>query len=78
MCLFIFVNGADPELFLNWCYHMRLLRDISAIKHIRYLFTVFTEHTQYDHYSSWNVINSRYECIQGSPQINRFLNYIEN
>ena len=76
--VFIFVNGADPEMFLNVCYHMRLLRDISAINHIRYLFRVFTDYTRYDHYYAWNVINERYECIHGSPVINRLINYIEN
>jgi len=37
-CAFVYINGLNPELFLQWAHLMSLGTDRSAYNHIRALF----------------------------------------
>ena len=55
ICLFVYVNGLDPELFKEWCSMAHLLNDNEAWKHVNYLFDTFENGTKYDWYWQWYV-----------------------
>ena len=53
---FCYINGLGPELLLEWCTIRRLLRDVAAVNHIKYLYDKYENSDVYDHkYWQWNV-----------------------
>ena len=57
---FVYVNGLDPDIFLEWAHLLDLGRDASAYRHFEALLkTVFPDRT-YNMYA-WNVTTGRYE-----------------
>ena len=61
---FVYVNGLNPEMFLEWVELQHLCRDQSGINHFTALFRSF-ERTKYNLYA-FNVTNNRYEYIDGT------------
>ena len=57
LAVFLYVNDVPLGLFRRWCQQLNLLRDHSAIHHIRSLYQTF--HNQYvnriNRYSAFNV-----------------------
>ena len=45
---FVYLNGLNPEIFYEWCEELKLLRDDSAWRHVKYLFDKF-ENTNFYH-----------------------------
>ena len=56
---FVYVNGLNPDIFLEWAHLLDLGRDFEAL-----LKTVFQNRT-YNMYA-WNVTTGRYEYIDGT------------
>ena len=62
---FVYVNGLNPDIFLEWAHLQQLGRDASAYRHFEALLrTVFPNRT-YNMYA-WNVTTRRYEYIDGT------------
>lgn len=63
---FVYVNGLNPVIFLEWVNLLGLARDRAAHSHFRALFRLF----EAGHYSralyGFNVTNRRYEYLDGS------------
>ena len=69
VCAFVFVNGLNPAIFLEWCDIMGLLRDLSAKEHVRYLLGKFEDqHPTYTKYFAYNVTMRRLEFINGQAK----------
>ena len=64
VCAFVYVNGLNPCVFLEWAYLLNLGRDQSAYRHFEALFKLF-ENKNYNLYA-YNVTNNRYEYLDGS------------
>ena len=66
---FIFINGLPPNVFLDWCQLMHLLRDKAAINHIYYLLDKFKNSSKYDKtvYGFHTGLN-RYIYLDGSTR----------
>ena len=64
---FVYVNGLNPEIFMEWADKQFLCRDKSAVNHFRYPFKAFLE-KNYNLYA-YNVTNNRYEYIDGTVRI---------
>ena len=69
LCTFGYINGLDRNILLQWCQLRGLLRDDDAWHHIHGLYNAFENTTQFDtRYWQWNVINRRYQYINGTPR----------
>lgn len=66
VCVFVYVNGLNPELFKEWALLMGLLRDNEAHRHVDYLFTKFEEGKYAKEHYAYNVSQQRYEYIDGT------------
>lgn len=62
---FVYVNGLNPDIFLEWAYLLELGRDSAAYKHFESLLKEQYPNKSYKLYA-WNVTNRRYEYIDGS------------
>lgn len=67
LCAFVYINGLNPLIFIEWCQLKGLLRDMSAKRHIAYLFDKFEEGA-YPATYGYNIYNSRYEFLSGRPK----------
>ena len=65
ICAFVYVNGLNPDIFLEWANLLELGRDRSAYRHFEALLRVQFPNTNYILYA-WNVTNRRYEYLDGS------------
>ena len=65
---FVYVNGCNPEMFMEWVDPMHLCRDTSAIRHIDSLFTAFdnVSWSGRQRYYAYNVTFGRLEFIDGT------------
>lgn len=65
---FVFVNGLNPEIFLEWVAIKNLARDHAAVQHFQYLFSRFEEDpTKYGYgLYAYNVTLGHYQKIDGS------------
>lgn len=61
---FVYVNGLNPDLFIEWDRLIDLGGDESAYRHFIALFRLF-ENRRYNLYA-FNVSNTRYEYIDGT------------
>ena len=61
---FVYVNGLNPDIFLEWAYLVHMCRDESGYRHFRDLFRLFDDR----HYNlyAFHVGNNRYEYIDGT------------
>ena len=62
---FVYVNGLNPDIFLEWARLQDLGRDASAYRHFEVLLKTVFPNTNYNLYA-WNVTNRRYEWIDGT------------
>ena len=59
---FVFVNGLNPEVFLEWASLLKLCRDRAARNHFKYLFRTFeADPRRYPNLYAYNISNNRYE-----------------
>ena len=66
---FVFVNGLNPEIFLEWVNLIGMARDRPAIDHFKWLFRQFeTDPRKFTLYG-YNVTNNRYEYINGKIRL---------
>ena len=65
ICVFVFVNGLNPEIFFEWATLKNLCRDRSAENHIRYLLRTFENNPQKYTWYAWNVSRGHYETLGG-------------
>lgn len=66
ICCFVYSNGLLPELFLQWCDLLGLLRDISAKRHVISLLKDFDEKPSYRaKYFAYNVTLRCLEYLNG-------------
>ena len=63
---FVYVNGLNPEIFMEWADKQFLCRDKSAVNHFKYLFKAFLGKTNL---YAYNVTNNRYEYIDDTVRI---------
>ena len=68
MCVFVWVNGLHPEVFLEWLVTVKANQmGDENYRHIYNLFHYFGA----GHYASlysWNVLQHRYETVSGDPR----------
>ncbi|MEW8548563.1 MAG: hypothetical protein AB2693_34105 [Candidatus Thiodiazotropha sp.] len=64
---FVYVNGLNPDIFMEWAEKQLLCRDQAAFNHFRNLFKAFAE-KKYKLYA-YNVTNNRYEYIDGTVRV---------
>lgn len=62
---FVYVNGLNPDVFLEWVAMIGLARDQEAFKHFSYLLHSKFNETKYNLYA-FNVTNNRYEYLDGT------------
>ena len=66
---FVFVNGLNPQIFMEWAELLHLCRDRSACNHFQSLFAMFEagkyigKRTLY----AYNVTVDEYQYVDGSP-----------
>ena len=61
---FVYVNGLDPKLFMEWVELKHLCRDKKAVDHFYYLFKTFHENPLKYNVWQYNVHNNRYENLR--------------
>ena len=68
LCLFVYINGLQQDIFIGWCELMGLLRDHAAKSHIISLFSDFDRKImdQHQKYYSFNVTTRKYEYLNGA------------
>lgn len=67
VAVFVYVNGLNPDIFLEWAEKQFLCRDKAAFTHFQNLFKAF-EQKRYKLYA-YNISNNRYEYIDGTVRI---------
>ena len=65
---FVYVNGLNPEIFMQWVELLNLARNPEAIRHFNAIFRLFESGRNYRLYA-YNVSNNRYEYLDGSIRI---------
>ena len=65
MCAFVFVNGLQPDVFLEWEAQLGMTAD--KIDHMRRVLNYFEAGKYYRLYA-WNVVQRRYEWLDGQPK----------
>ena len=70
MCTFVYVNGLNPETFLDWAKLIRMC-DVSDSRycHMNRLFNYFSEGRYGTSLYAWNVTNERYEFLNGQRRL---------
>ena len=63
---FVYVNGLNPTVFMEWAELMGLYRDRSGMNHFQALFRLFESGKNYKLYA-WNISNRRFEYLDGRP-----------
>jgi hypothetical protein len=69
LAAFVYINGLNPEIFIEWVELRKICRDKSAKNHFKALFSDFEsgkyvgKHTLY----GYNVAMGQYEYIDGCP-----------
>ena len=71
LCLFVYINGLQQDIFIGRCELMGLLRDHAAKSHIISLFSDFDRKImdQHQKYYSFNVTTRKYEYLNGAMVI---------
>ena len=65
MCIFVWVNGLHPEVFLEWLVTVKACQmGDENYRHIYNLFHYFGA-GRYASLYSWNVLQRRYETVSG-------------
>ena len=68
ICCFVFVNGLNPVVFLEWCDLKGLCRDYSARNEIVSLLSAFENNpSKYKNWYQYNVTKGRWENLYGTP-----------
>ena len=68
ICCFVFVNGLNPTVFLEWCDLKGLCRDFSARHEIISLLRTFEDNpSKYRNWYQYNVSQGRWETLSGKP-----------
>ena len=65
LATFVYVNGLNPEVFLDWARLIGLGSDMAAYRHFEALFKLLPE-KNYKGLYAYNVTMNRYEYIDGS------------
>ena len=66
---FVYVNGLNPQIFMEWAELLHLGRDSAAYRHFHYLFDTFeSEPRRYNLYA-YNITNNRYEYLDGTVRL---------
>ena len=63
LAAFVYVNGLNPDVFMEWANLLHLCRDGSGYRHFNALFNLFPDRN-YTLYA-YNVSNNRYEYLDG-------------
>ena len=66
ICCFVFVNGLNPVVFLEWCELKKLCRDQNSRNKIVSLLKTFEDNPSRYNYYAYNVHANRYETLGGS------------
>lgn len=66
ICRFVFVNGLNPVVLLEWCDLKGLARDYWSRNEIRTLMASFELDPGRYNWYSWNVMQNRYEKLDGT------------
>ena len=65
ICAFVFVNGLNPIVFLQWCDLRGMCRDNSSRNEIVSLLNAFESNPSKYNYYAYNVHFNRYETLSG-------------
>lgn len=71
---FVYVNGLNPLIFLEWAHLLNLCRDKAAQEHLIYLFRTYP--TKKYRLYAWSVGNNRYEYLDGT--VHRYIKCRDN
>ena len=63
---FVFVNGIEPTLFLEWARLKRLASSDASQHHLEYLLAKFEENPNCYRLYAYNVAMNRYEWLDGT------------
>lgn len=63
---FVYINGLNPVVFMEWANLFGLCRDRAAVCHFEALFRLYEAGRNYRLYA-WNVSTKRYEYLDGQP-----------
>ena len=67
ICAFVVVNGLNPEVFLEWIDVIGMAHDYNSLREIKSLLQTFTENPgKWDRAYAYNILNHRYEYINGN------------
>ena len=66
---FVYVNGLNPSVFLEWIDLIGLARDTSAWNHFTSIQRLFEQGRYSRALYAYNVTNNRYEYLNGTPII---------
>ena len=66
----MYLNGLNPQIFMEWAELVHLGSDSAADRHFHYLFDTFeSEPGRYNLYAN-NITNSRYEYLDDTVPLN--------
>lgn len=66
---FLWINGLNPETFYDWCdVRKRMTRGSREHRHFQELFRLIDAGHRRNRWWGWNVVNSRYEYLNGKPR----------
>ena len=65
LATFAYVNGLNPEVFMEWVHLQQMCRDGAALNHFQALFRLFENGRNYRLYV-YNVSQNQYQYLDGS------------
>lgn len=67
--VFVFINGLNPSVFMEWAHLLNLGADNKAYDHFQYLLTTFEANPRRYNLYGYNVTNNRYEYLSGNVRV---------
>ena len=67
--VFVFTNGLNPQIFIEWAHLLNLGRDSEAYRHFEYLFPAFERNPRRYNLYGYNVTNNQYEYLDGTVRL---------
>ena len=66
LCAFVYVNGLNPEVFMEWSDVVGLCRDTTAVREMETWFQEFeTNQKKWRNIYQYNIFNHQYEFLNG-------------
>ena len=66
---FVFINGLNPQIFMEWVEVLHLASDSAAVRHFQYLLSSFESNPRRYNLYGYNISNNRYEYLDGRVRV---------